>query len=177
MLWGPYRMRHSTRVTSVRSSTVCCCWLAPQHGSIWKENRHLWFVLTNQSKLTDVRILPYLEFYNYFFLGKYEYLLLISWRNFIKATRMDAYFGNLSTLHKIKEILVNIKMTKYFTPINNLTIKYIHVTLLSYSTAPFMYVCVCVYIYIYIYIYIYTHTHIHIYRYIFLEKYSYNENS
>ena len=152
MLWGRQLKRHSTRVTSVRSSTVCCCWLAPQSGSIWKENCHWWFALTNHSKLTDVRILPYLQFYSFLFLGKEEYLLLIPLRNFLRATRKDGCFGNLSTLHHIKKIPVYIKMTECFIPINNLTMQYIRAELLSCSTAPFVCVCVCIYIYIYIYI-------------------------
>jgi hypothetical protein len=56
-----------------------------------------------------------------FVVWKDEYLLLIPLRNFLKATRKNGYFGNLSTLHQIKEIPVNIKTTKCFTPINNLT--------------------------------------------------------
>jgi hypothetical protein len=48
----------------------------------------------------------------------------------------------------IKEIPVNINMTKCFKPINNLTMQYKHVSLLSNSTAPFMYV----YIYIYFFL-------------------------
>jgi len=66
-------------------------------------------------------------------------VLLIPLRKFLKATRKDGYVGNLSTLHQVKDIQVNIKMTKCFTPINNLTIQCIHVSVISYSTAPFMY--------------------------------------